>query len=172
MAKILKCVDDSVFSRHPSLFTCKCVIIQTVSSDNHADLMEVDGDVEIPQNKAMVLRGHESEVFICAWNPVSDLLASGSVTFPSLPLSVQSKHVNTTLILHPGSHVLVCSCFISPVGRETNLREIYSESIYRLYDLWSLRDSSSQNQIKEFFLVPLVLLFIWMCFTCCCTSLS
>lgn len=49
------------------------------SVDNHADMMEVDGDVEIPQNKAMVLRGHESEVFICAWNPVSDLLASGSV---------------------------------------------------------------------------------------------
>lgn len=49
--------------------------------DNHSDLMEVDGDVEIPQNKAMVLRGHESEVFICAWNPVSDLLASGLVTF-------------------------------------------------------------------------------------------
>ena len=40
--------------------------------------MEVDGDVEIPSNKAVVLRGHESEVFICAWNPVSDLLASGS----------------------------------------------------------------------------------------------
>uniref|UniRef100_A0A8C6SEA7 Transducin (beta)-like 1 X-linked receptor 1b n=1 Tax=Neogobius melanostomus TaxID=47308 RepID=A0A8C6SEA7_9GOBI len=35
-------------------------------------------DVEIPQSKAMVLRGHESEVFICAWNPVNDLLASGS----------------------------------------------------------------------------------------------
>lgn len=49
--------------------------------DNHSDLMEVDGDVEIPQNKAMVLRGHESEVFICAWNPVSDLLASGLVIF-------------------------------------------------------------------------------------------
>lgn len=54
-----------------------CVTHQTLYSDNHADLMEVDGDVEIPQNKAMVLRGHESEVFICAWNPVSDLLASG-----------------------------------------------------------------------------------------------
>lgn len=54
--------------------------MSTLCSDNHADLMEVDGDVEIPQNKAMVLRGHESEVFICAWNPVSDLLASGSVT--------------------------------------------------------------------------------------------
>lgn len=45
--------------------------------DNHTDMMEVDGDVEIPPNKAVVLRGHESEVFICAWNPVSDLLASG-----------------------------------------------------------------------------------------------
>lgn len=42
--------------------------------------MEVDGDVEIPPNKAVVLRGHESEVFICAWNPVSDLLASGYVS--------------------------------------------------------------------------------------------
>lgn len=50
-----------------------------ICADNHADMMEVDVDVEIPQNKAMVLRGHESEVFICAWNPVSDLLASGSV---------------------------------------------------------------------------------------------
>ena len=49
-------------------------------SDNHTDMMEVDGDVEIPPNKAVVLRGHESEVFICAWNPVSDLLASGYVS--------------------------------------------------------------------------------------------
>ncbi|CAJ0933762.1 unnamed protein product [Ranitomeya imitator] len=49
-----------------------------VSDDNHAEPMEIDGDVEIPSNKATVLRGHESEVFICAWNPVTDLLASGS----------------------------------------------------------------------------------------------
>lgn len=56
-------------------------VIHAPCLDNHSDLMEVDGDVEIPQNKAMVLRGHESEVFICAWNPVSDLLASGLVTF-------------------------------------------------------------------------------------------
>ncbi|CAO2606799.1 F-box-like/WD repeat-containing protein TBL1XR1 [Lemmus lemmus] len=47
-------------------------------TNNHTDMMEVDGDVEISPNKAVVLRGHESEVFICAWNPVSDLLASGS----------------------------------------------------------------------------------------------
>ncbi|XP_043928504.1 F-box-like/WD repeat-containing protein TBL1X isoform X3 [Protopterus annectens] len=45
---------------------------------NHSVAMEIDGEVEIPSSKATVLRGHESEVFICAWNPVSDLLASGS----------------------------------------------------------------------------------------------
>lgn len=46
--------------------------------NNHSEPMEMDLDVEIPASKATVLRGHESEVFICAWNPVSDLLASGS----------------------------------------------------------------------------------------------
>lgn len=40
--------------------------------------MEVEGEAQIPPSKATVLRGHESEVFICAWNPVCDLLASGS----------------------------------------------------------------------------------------------
>jgi hypothetical protein len=37
-----------------------------------------NGGIEIPSNKVTVLRGHESEVFICAWNPTKDLLASGS----------------------------------------------------------------------------------------------
>lgn len=40
--------------------------------------MDVDQSIEIPASKATVLRGHESEVFICAWNPTTDLLASGS----------------------------------------------------------------------------------------------
>uniref|UniRef100_A0A8C7FNV2 TBL1X/Y related 1 n=1 Tax=Oncorhynchus kisutch TaxID=8019 RepID=A0A8C7FNV2_ONCKI len=53
-------------------------VLSVCHTDNHVDMMEVDGNVAIPQNKALVLRGHESEVFICAWNPVSDLLASGS----------------------------------------------------------------------------------------------
>ena len=44
---------------------------------NHTDAMEIDGNLEIPSSKATVLRGHESEVFICAWNPTNDLLASG-----------------------------------------------------------------------------------------------
>jgi hypothetical protein len=34
--------------------------------------------VEIPSSRVTVLSGHDSEVFICAWNPVQDLLASGS----------------------------------------------------------------------------------------------
>lgn len=37
----------------------------------------MDGEIQIPASRATVLRGHESEVFICAWNPVCDLLASG-----------------------------------------------------------------------------------------------
>lgn len=63
-------------------------------------MMEVDREVEIPQSKAMVLRGHESEVFICAWNPVNDLLASGSVAPPEPHpvclhcLSWQNSHIS------------------------------------------------------------------------------
>ncbi|ROL41624.1 F-box-like/WD repeat-containing protein TBL1XR1 [Anabarilius grahami] len=49
----------------------------THALNNHVEAMEVDGEVQIPASKATVLRGHESEVFICAWNPVTDLLASG-----------------------------------------------------------------------------------------------
>jgi transducin (beta)-like 1 len=40
--------------------------------------MELDEGIEIPAEKSCVLRGHDSEVFICAWNPMQDLLASGS----------------------------------------------------------------------------------------------
>ncbi|XP_050520851.1 F-box-like/WD repeat-containing protein TBL1XR1 [Daktulosphaira vitifoliae] len=40
--------------------------------------MEMDSSIEIPDEKSTVLTGHESEVFICAWNPTTDLLASGS----------------------------------------------------------------------------------------------
>jgi len=43
-----------------------------------SDPMDVDGTTEISAEKSTVLKGHDSEVFICAWNPKQDLLASGS----------------------------------------------------------------------------------------------
>lgn len=50
----------------------------TTAPASQSDGMDVDTNIEIPASKATVLRGHESEVFICAWNPSTDLLASGS----------------------------------------------------------------------------------------------
>lgn len=80
--------------------------------DHHSDMMEVDREVEIPQSKAMVLRGHESEVFICAWNPVNDLLASGSVAPPKPHpvclhcLSWQNSHIS----IHFATNALELFC--------------------------------------------------------------
>jgi transducin (beta)-like 1 len=71
-------------------------------------MMEVDGDVEIPPNKAVVLRGHESEVFICAWNPVSDLLASGYVSNVILKWLGGEKGRTVQL-------VLLCNCECSQI---------------------------------------------------------
>jgi len=51
---------------------------QPLQTDHPSDPMEIDGGIEIPVDKAAVLKGHDSEVFICAWNPMQDLLASGS----------------------------------------------------------------------------------------------
>jgi transducin (beta)-like 1 len=47
-------------------------------SDESMDVSSVDPALEVPQSNVTFLRGHESEVFICSWNPKSDLLASGS----------------------------------------------------------------------------------------------
>ena len=45
---------------------------------SHASILATFGTIEIPSSRVTVLQGHESEVFICAWNPTQDLLASGS----------------------------------------------------------------------------------------------
>lgn len=71
-------------------------------------MMEVDRAVEIPASKAMVLRGHESEVFICAWNPVSDLLASGSVSTAVSSCSQPVRHCLPCMVMV----VVVCEWFI------------------------------------------------------------
>ncbi|XP_040565327.1 F-box-like/WD repeat-containing protein ebi [Lepeophtheirus salmonis] len=40
--------------------------------------MDIDTNIEIPAEKANVLKGHNEEAFKCAWNPMQDLLVSGS----------------------------------------------------------------------------------------------
>ena len=45
---------------------------------DNLSLMAVGGSIDIPIDKVNILRGHEEEVFLCAWNPAIDLLASGS----------------------------------------------------------------------------------------------
>lgn len=64
------------FVLHVCVNECFKIKAAVVSTQN--ENMEVDTSIEIPSSKATVLRGHESEVFICAWNPTVDLLASGS----------------------------------------------------------------------------------------------
>ncbi|CAF3088523.1 unnamed protein product [Rotaria socialis] len=62
---------------YPGNSTPNSLSVQTGSSNTNINLT-INGSVEIPQSRVTVLRGHESEVFICAWNPTHDLLASGS----------------------------------------------------------------------------------------------
>ena len=60
---------------------------------------QVDSAIEIPVEKSTVLKGHDSEVFICAWNPKQDLLASGlrnqtniSLYYSSFRIFLQAQH--------------------------------------------------------------------------------
>ena len=57
------------------------VLFSATIQPDAPEAMDVDGnqgaDIKVSLAKATVLRGHDSEVFICAWNPTQDLLASG-----------------------------------------------------------------------------------------------
>uniref|UniRef100_A0A3B4VKS4 TBL1X/Y related 1 n=1 Tax=Seriola dumerili TaxID=41447 RepID=A0A3B4VKS4_SERDU len=75
-------------------------------ANNHADLMEVDGDVEISE-----------QVLICAWNPVSDLLASGENS-TSRTLTHTTQHAR--IYNNKTCRTLLCTysmaCMFSPVN--------------------------------------------------------
>jgi transducin (beta)-like 1 len=74
----LFCCIDSV--RYPLSLVTKNepMECETGPSNPTNNGLMMNGSIEIPSNRVTVLRGHESEVFICAWNPIHDLLASGS----------------------------------------------------------------------------------------------
>lgn len=54
----------------------------------------------IPDERSMVLKGHESEVFICAWNPINDLLASGSGDSTARIWNLNDSTASSTDIKH------------------------------------------------------------------------
>ena len=58
-------------------FPTVVIIVVTAAARCDGAEMEIDAAIEIPASRTTVLRGHESEVFICAWNPTNDILASG-----------------------------------------------------------------------------------------------
>jgi transducin (beta)-like 1 len=61
------------------------------------DPMDIDEGIEIPAERASVLKGHDSEVFICAWNPREDLLASGSGDSTARIWSMDPSHQEIVL---------------------------------------------------------------------------
>ncbi len=54
---------------------CLSNILISVGEDA-MDQSETDV-IEIPEEHVTKLEGHKSEVFICSWNPTTNLLASG-----------------------------------------------------------------------------------------------
>ncbi len=70
--------------------------------------MDVDEGIEIPPSRASVLKGHDSEVFICAWNPREDLLASGSGDSTARIWSMDPSHQEIVLkhCIHKGGEVV------------------------------------------------------------------
>ncbi|XP_022125770.2 F-box-like/WD repeat-containing protein TBL1XR1 isoform X2 [Pieris rapae] len=72
------------------------------STSGATESMETDQPIEIPPSEVTVLRGHETEVFICAWNPSADLLASssGDSTARIWDMTDNATSIPNPLILH------------------------------------------------------------------------
>ncbi len=115
-----KCLCSDDFKRSVSVPAAR----PRANSTENADGMEIDDvpagnstgagdrrkDIDIPITDTLTLRGHSSEVFVCTWNPTSNLLASASGDstariWPipnsiSSPLSSQPP-INPIILNHP-----------------------------------------------------------------------
>ncbi|KAJ6645348.1 F-box-like/WD repeat-containing protein ebi [Pseudolycoriella hygida] len=58
--------------------------------------------MDVDEKTVSILRGYESEVFVCAWSPIADLLASGTRegTARIWDLSDNSKSLNIKILQH------------------------------------------------------------------------
>ena len=45
--------------------------------DRHPSAVAGPSALDLPSSRVTVLRGHQSEVFTCAWSPVADIIVSG-----------------------------------------------------------------------------------------------
>ena len=45
--------------------------------DRHSSAAAAPPSTDLPPSRVTVLRGHESEVFTCAWSPSGDIIVSG-----------------------------------------------------------------------------------------------
>lgn len=76
------------------------------SSNNANNSNHIDDLLLIDQSRTLILRGHDSEVFICAWNPTNDLLASGSGDSTARIWNLQDKdevrHLELRHCIHVG----------------------------------------------------------------------